>query len=70
MKKRAGWVDGPAITNSKGVLYSLKDLDDKLVEVLCRIYMTQQDLFPVEIIDLIRRAKGDHNKITIRGLWI
>ena len=63
LKKKAGWVDGPAITNSKGVLYSLKDLDNKLVEVLCRIYTAEQDLFPIEIIDLIRRAKDDHNKI-------
>ena len=63
MKKKIGWTDGPAITNSKGVLYSLKDLDDKLVEVLSRIYSTQQDLFPIEIIDFIRRAKDDHTKI-------
>ena len=63
MKKKAGWVDGPEIINSKGVLYSLKNLDDKLLDMLCRIYTAEQDLFPIEIIDLIRRAKGDHNKI-------
>ena len=63
LKRKVGWIDGPAITNSKGVLYSLKDLDYKLVEVLTRIYLDQQNLFPIEIKDLIRRAKDDHHKI-------
>ena len=62
-KKRLGIVDGPAITDSKKMLFSCKDIDDKLLEILVKIYEEDPDLFPVEIQGDIKRAKGNSETV-------
>ena len=45
-KKRSGWIDGPAISNEKGLIYSTRAIDDALHEILEEVFVDHRDLLP------------------------
>ena len=48
-KERLGWIEGPAIANSRGELYSASDLDCLLHEVLEELFDEDKTIFPPDI---------------------
>ena len=49
LKEKGGFVDGPAISDTKGFLLSYRDLDGYLHEILKEIYSQDKYLFPPSI---------------------
>ena len=63
-KQKFGFVDGSAISDSKGVLFSSQDMDDKiLLLLLLKIYDDLPDLFPVEIVAMVNRPTNHREAI-------
>ena len=62
-KRKLGFVDGPAISDSKGILYSSQDMNDKMLMLLLKIYDELPDLFPVEIAAMINKPSNDREVI-------
>lgn len=52
-KKEANCLNGPAISNIKGEMLSVKNIDDMLIEILVHIYDNDRIAFPVDIINEI-----------------
>ena len=50
-KADLNFLDGPAISDIKGKLLTAKDLDEMIIEVLEDLYLSNQELFPGDIID-------------------
>ena len=48
-KERLGWIEGPAIANCKGELYSANNLDCFLHEVLEELFEEDNTIFPSDI---------------------
>ena len=48
-KEELGFVDGPAIANSNGVLLSTNKIDQMLQELLEELYLEDPSLFPPDI---------------------
>ena len=51
-KRKYGFVRGPAISDIEGKMYSAKDIDAMLHEVLGEIYESEPKLFPISITDV------------------
>jgi hypothetical protein len=49
LKQSQGFIDGPAISDTRGRVFSTKTLDDALVEVLEEVYDTNPEMFPPDI---------------------
>ena len=56
LKSRKGFVDGPAISDLQGQVYSTRDMSDSLFEILEDLFDSHRHLFPVDILskDMIK----------------
>ena len=45
-KRKLGFTSGPAISNTKGVLYTSSEIDDLLIEILEELFEEEPTLFP------------------------
>lgn len=59
VKKKAGFVDGPAISDIEGNQFSVKDIDQMLVSCLSFIYEKDKSLFPTDIRTFIEQDEED-----------
>jgi hypothetical protein len=50
LKARRGFVDGPAISDLQGQVYSTRDMSDSLFEILDDLFDSHRHLFPVDIL--------------------
>jgi hypothetical protein len=48
-KRSIGYVNGPAISDSKGKIYSTRSLNDAFLEILEDLFDTHRELFPASI---------------------
>ena len=56
-KKKLGFVDGPAISDSSGKLFHSRDINDMLISILSKLYNDSADLFPIDIVTKISKTK-------------
>ena len=49
LKSKKGFVDGPAISDVHGEVYSTRDMSDSLAEILEDLFDSQQELFPPDV---------------------
>ena len=49
LKSRRGFVDGPAISDLHGQVYSTRDMSDSLAEILDDLFDSQRHLFPADV---------------------
>ena len=48
-KRNLGFRDGPAISDEEGKLFTARDIDDMLLEILSNCYQENRDLFPLDV---------------------
>ena len=53
-KRLLGYEDGPGITDLQGRVYSTRDIDDMLHEILEDIFQSAPNLFPTEIVNKMK----------------
>jgi hypothetical protein len=51
LKRSQGFIDGPAISDTRGHVLSHRALNDSLLKVLKELFVTHQELFPPSISD-------------------
>ena len=65
-KTSLGFLEGPAISDDTGKLFTMRDIDDMLLEVLTECYGEDRDMFPLDITTIESLDKFYHAFRTFR----